>query len=252
MITTGTFVLTDIDALFDTRLGTIALFDPKTAIEVLRKPEYIIRLHDDFTNIVSHPDWKQEDYDLTYKNRNIATLSYSKLTGMVFGLKKMFIELYRELAGDPEHEKMELIVNLHPYKLQPDEKEDIMLCLKEYLPDFVEIKFAWVSPTRLTPKYMKKRFTHWVTYRFNEWTGLHFNKEISPEELLEIQNPHLKIMAPLLLKDKSHEEEYRRYINETKDKHDVIKNPFLLTMVSFSDMFELIFHPVETYCCVLR
>lgn len=252
MISNGTFVIVDLDSIFDTRLGTIALFDPKTALELIKKPEYVIRMHDDFSGLITHPEWNQEDYDFNYKNRNIATLSYSKITGMVFGLRKMFIEIYSELSNDPEHESMELTINLYPYKLSKEEKEDVFLCLREFMPEVVDIKFTWVPPQRLSPKYLKPRYTHFVTYHFNEWLNLHFGKELSKEELLDNRNPHLKIMAPLLLKDKNQEAEYKKYITETRDQHDVIKNPFLLAMVTFSDTFELIFHPIETYCCVVR
>lgn len=253
MIVNGTYVLADLDALFDTRLGTIALFDPDTAISVLRKPEYILRLHDGFEEMIDNPDWKQEDYDLNYKHRNIATLSYSKITGMMLGIRKMFIELYAEVGNDPEHEDIEFTVNLYPYKdLTEEEKTDIIASLHSYIPDFVKIKTTYLDFKTLSPLYMKSRYTHWITYGFNEWTSVHFSKDITPEELIEMQNPHLKILAPLLLKDKESEKEYRTYMAETKEKEDIIKNPFLLTMVSLSDMFELIFSPIEDYCCILR
>lgn len=253
MIANGTHVLADLDSLFDSRLGTIALFDPKTAIQVLRKPEYVLRLHDSFDNMIDHEDWNQEDYDLNYEHRNIATLSYSKITSMVLGIRKMFIELYAELGNDPEHENIEFIVNLWPYKdLTEDEKTDIIASLHEFIPDYVKIKTVYLDLKKLTPSYMKNRFTHWFTYHFNDWTAAHLSKDLSPEELVEMQNPHLKIIAPLLLKDKESEEEYRKYMAETRNKEDIIKNPFLLAMVSLSDMFELIFQPVEDYCCILR
>jgi hypothetical protein len=252
MIVTGTYILADIDALLDTRIATIALYDPKVAIDVIGDQRYLKRLHDDFTDTIKDPDWDQESYELSYQQRNKVTLSYAKPTAMLVGLRKLFIELFSELSNNPEHTKYVLTVNLYPYDLTKEEKENIIICIGEWLPDFVELKYVSHSLEQLTPGFIKPIYTHWVTYSFNEWTTIHFGKELTQEQLLAMQNPHLKIMVPMMLKSKAEVKNYEAYLNQTKDKNDLIKNPFMVAMVTMSDTFELIFHPSETFCSIIR
>ena len=252
MITTGTYVLADIDSLFDTRLGTVALFDTEVALKLLRNKDYPTRLHDGFEKLIDHPDWDKASYDLNYEKRSIATLSYSRPTTMMFNLVSMFNELYKELANDPEHLKFVLTVNLYPYILSPLEREDILSCLRETMPEWVEINSVRISPSRLTPGYIKPKFTHWVTYHFNQWTEIHFNKDLSIDDLDNLKNPHLKILAPAILKSSEDEESLIQYLQECKDKHEILKNPFFLSMFLFSDTFNLVLCPVSDYCCILR
>lgn len=253
MITHGTYILIDIDALFDTRLGTVALYDPKVALNLLNRPEYAVRLHDNFSEYIDVPDWDHEQYMLNYKHRNVATLSYSKPTGIVFGLKALCLETLKELHDNPEHEKIEVYLNINPYlDLTSSEIVDLRVYLKEYLPDFVKVKVINKSLEELTPMFMKPLFTHWITYAFNDWTAIHFNTDMSYDELVEKQNPHLKVIIPMLLKDHEQLSKFHGYIKETKGKHEAIHNPFLLLMVTFADTLELIPKSTGDFCCFLR
>jgi hypothetical protein len=252
MITTGTYVLADIDSLFDTRMGTVALFNNEVAKQLLRDPRYSNRLHDNFNDLIKHPEWDKESYDLNYEKRTIATLSYSRPTTMMFNLITMFNELYKELANDPEHLKFVLTINIYPYVLSSEERKDILDCLREVMPEWVEVNDIRISPSRLSPKYIKPKFTHWVTYHFNQWTEIHFNKDLTPDDLEGLKNPHLKILAPAILKSGGDQDKFNKYLEECKDKHEILKNPFFLSMFLFSDTFNLVLCPVSDYCCILR
>ena len=113
-------VIIEIDCLLDTRLGTLAKFNPDLANAILTDTEnlYHERKTDDFPGI------SRETFYSLYHDRDIETMFNSRPTNIIKFLIKNHLELATNLRSQAKNETLVYQINVFPYLLTPVEKED--------------------------------------------------------------------------------------------------------------------------------
>lgn len=220
-------VMVDLDALLDTRLATIALFDSKIALRLSKDPAYFTREHDGFEELVNHPEFKQEDYDETYKKRNSITLAAARPTPIYFQLKVILNALVQDCLLNPDKDHVQLIVNTHPYDLERDELEDVMAAITTMVPEQASVKQVRLPIHILSPAYLKDLCGHWYTYSFDEWVETHFGRKekLTEEEIKSFMNPSMNLYAPKRFRSKEDFDKYNEMVAAATGK-DEVKDPF--------------------------
>ena len=144
-------VIIEIDCLLDTRLGTLAKFNPDLANVILTDTEnlYHERKTDDFPGI------SRETFYSLYHDRDIETMFNSRPTNIIKFLIKNHLELATNLRSQAKNETLVYQINVFPYLLTPVEQEDLILAFKHWLGiKEVIVECINFSTLDLTPKYI--------------------------------------------------------------------------------------------------
>jgi hypothetical protein len=164
-------LLLDVDALFDTRMGTLIMLDDNIS-KHLPIHDYRDRKMDDFEKLTGG-HIKQVDYLEKYKARNIETLSKSVTTGIVPILMHYIEGLKERLFRGVDVSSISIDLNLWPYVVPGPIAETIRGCLDNLLPPYVVTKTVSISPANMTPDNIEYRYNGWITYDFHSWLELH-------------------------------------------------------------------------------
>lgn len=172
-------LLTGLDELLDTRLGTIGLLSPEVARKLLSTDDYINRQEDVFEGI------NAIEYKIAYADRNVKNLRNSVLTPVVFHLRKVVQQLLSQAVTGPTHDAVRLTINIHPYSLSEDEKDELRRVvlfhmnggadISTYEQPLLSVEFIDVAPENLTPSHCKA--TYGAMYMYNPWTWLNLHAE---------------------------------------------------------------------------
>lgn len=186
-------IYVDLDALLDTRLGTLIQIDENEAISILNNG-YHERISDDWSKLGSSIN--QDEYDRRYRNRDIETLKASRCTNAI----PMIIELTKSLSESaiytPFVTSVGIEVNLYPYKLTGEEIKTMESVVRHYLSVETKVTTVRFSPEQLTPEIINIRYDGLIMYDFNAWFGAQV------EKLKDKQLPTVTIMAPALYANK--------------------------------------------------
>jgi hypothetical protein len=179
-------IMVMLDALLDTRLGTIAKIDGSKLPEILSSDTYHIRDCDEFTGI------DRDVFLKTYADRDIDTLSNSMLTNMVPLLKHFVGVIKNDINKTPFETETDIEVNYYPYKLSVEEVSLIKLAIKSKVNNIANVEMISMSPTDLTPIHCKANYAVMVMYTYNEW--LIANKDLFESCLM----PEVALFVPAI------------------------------------------------------
>lgn len=192
-------ILVGLDELLDTRLGTIGLLDETVARKLAASDAYFEREVDEFDGI------NAVEYKIAYADRNARNLRNSVMTKLMFHLRQVVTQLKQQAISQPEHDAVRVDVNIHPYSLSDEEKDEFRRVMKYHLNGGVDIKvfeqdllsvdFINVSPEKLTPSHCKA--TYGAMYMYNPWTWLNLHTEA----LQTVRLPEVIVYAPRLYHD---------------------------------------------------
>lgn len=161
----------DADSLFDTRLGTVSLLDPKVAAALVKDPDYYTRIKDDFCKRTTV---RTKDYDTAYSNRNVATLQNSIRTRIVDHIYDIFSDQFETLTSRFATAQTVLYVNLYPYTLGKEEQTEFEIALKELFPIFHKVELLFKPLTEISPAWIKQRgIVVAYQYDLNGWFAAH-------------------------------------------------------------------------------
>ena len=222
-------VLVDLNALLDTRLGTIAMFDESIAVRLSTDTRYVNRHYDHFEELVDHPDFKHDDYVETYQKQNEITLAHSRPTPMMVQLPAIMNGYVADCINNPDKEYVDLHINISPYNdLSAETITEIKAAISIGMSEHVNIKTVSLPINVLSPPYLKENYSHWITYDYGSWFSFHFlsKEKLSEKELQTYSNPRFTIYAPMLFKDK---EAYQKYqeVNAAEPDKEKQNNPFI-------------------------
>lgn len=144
--------LTNLDTLFDTRLGLLSILMPKYCEELLGSDGYTDRVKDDFS--VGGVRFGYESFLPIYRNRNKNILKYSGLTFIPYIIA---CEINRHQQNNFNGEcfrKWHLHINTYPYVLNDEEKENIKEIFHQYMDEKPEIKYHYINPMELGSEFM--------------------------------------------------------------------------------------------------
>ena len=228
-----------LDALLDSRIGTLMRMKAEYAIKATGSKEYHQRLADDFAEIVEDENFDLKFYQNLYYTRDISTMFYSRATRMVEYLKRIIHDqAIRKMTGDPRVGPLKLIINTYPYYL---EGEDLT-----YLRRVLAAAFAQpFEVIEMDFRPIKEMTLNWlraiepavcVMYDFYEWTKSCADLPRTQEEAKKmVGSPETIMMVPGLLTSRH---DYQKFMN--MDRSDAgINDPFTTARKFFAPAFAL-------------
>lgn len=184
-------VLVELDVIFDTRLGTLALIDETYPAKALAN-NYLLRKSDDFAAMV--PGLELHQYQIQYAKRDLLTIANTRLTNFILNLKLIFERAYQELPSKPFVAKRTLYVNMWPYVVDGNLQSIIKDAIRLHCGDTFDIECVNYPITTLTPSFIKHSFTHVAMYDYDAWDTLH------RAELIKNPMPSVSFTIPKLFK----------------------------------------------------
>jgi hypothetical protein len=179
-------IYVDLDALLDTRIGTVSLIDPTIASTILNSNNYHTRDEDIFEGIDT------EVFKKKYKERDVETLSASILTNIVPLIRHLISGLTIQATARPFHDGGSVTVNYYPYNLTPEECQLMGKAMDVWLHGDAPITLISCPPEDLTPIYCKDNFVMMIKYEYAEWL------EIQAVAFASTQIPDITLLSPAI------------------------------------------------------
>ncbi len=227
-----------LDALLDTRIGTLMRMSPDYAIKATGSKEFHNRLSDDLVDIIDDEKYDQDFFKRLYYTRDMSTLFYSRATRMVEYLKTVIHDqAIRKMTGDPRIGSLKLVINTYPYYMNTKDLTFMRRVISTAFAqpyevvemDFRPIKelsLAWLRTVQ--PAVM-------VMYDFYEWSKSAVDLPRTEAEAKKmVGNPETMMIVPGLL----HTRHDLKKIQEM-DKVDGVSDPFTLARKLFAPVFAL-------------
>lgn len=231
-------ILVDIDALFDTRMGTLITMSDRIAdhlpIDVYRNREL-----DDFEKLTGG-FIKNADYIERYSKRDYDVISNSRTTGIIPIICNYLDSLKERFFRGVDVSSINVDVNVYPYSIPGPILGTIKSCLEALLPPYVVIGLVNHRPDEMAPEWFKYRYNGWITYSFHPWLETHH------ESLLVNKLNSLAVILPRLFV----EEPGERVVNEEDGnfKPEARHGQFEMVMEEFIHLEHI---PVADFCFLL-
>lgn len=155
-----------LDVLLDTRMGTLARMGKELAANVLEQG-YHTRQDDNF------PGVDIQQYKQMYAERDVTTLAHSTVTDGIKLVKHLVGVLTEQAIKRPYHDGVKIVVNIYPYKLTGEEKEQIGRAIAAWINGLAPVELVEIQPKDLTPKHCKSSYAMMIVYDYEEWMNLH-------------------------------------------------------------------------------
>lgn len=159
-------IYVELDAMLDTRLGTVARLDDAAATKLLMQG-YHTR-ESDYFDCVNH-----EDYTKLYQERDIETLKLSGATNMLKLVRHLIGVLQQQAETRPYHNGSKLVINLYPYVLDAEEEEAIGKSISVWMQGIAPVELTYIQPKDLTPIHCKQTYSMMIVYEYGSWLNLH-------------------------------------------------------------------------------
>ncbi len=235
-----TCVLVSLDALLDTRIGTIDRIAPTVGKEIV-KDWYHERTIDRFGR--EGTELTNAKYEEAYKNRDVETIGHSIITQVPVYLNTLVMK-YNMMAGMPLDTKgYEVHVNIYPYELSERAQEDLIKVMAEYTGHLPNIEIVSIPPDELTVAGIRNLYTHIIMYDFNEWLALHI------DEFSSVQVPGTMFIVPRLHMSTTSDEKLKLLNSDESPtkQFDSEADAFDLTTVSMAVFMGLVFADVRLF-----
>lgn len=168
----------DIDSLLDTRLGVLNMIAPEAAQRLMQGEAYWDRENDDWdklTNGVVTNEQFKEAWDSRGGNNSANVLNGSVLSNLQPFVMRILTEdlINRANQMGDEIDDVGLTINVWPYALSLDEKED-MRDIAEYLfGATTHYEIVDIPLPEVTVGLLADKFAAAITYNFLEWIRMH-------------------------------------------------------------------------------
>lgn len=226
----------DLDAMFDSRMGTLLTMREDLA-SVLPLMEYRRRTMDDWTALTGGAI-TTEAFNERYAQRDLATLKRCIITGMVPVLMNYIDSLKERFFRGVDVTSISVDINSYPYTLPGPIADTFQNCLRVLLPTYVNVNMCRHSPESMTPTFLKKHYSGWITYDLDTWMALH------KEELLGVPINEVACITPKLFKQELEESASDEDIFKDVDKHGLLE-------LIMEDFLHIEHVPVSDFCFVL-
>lgn len=183
-------ILVMLDALLDTRLGTLHQLNRNAAVQMLHEAGYFQRANDNLAQI--NPDIDNDAFEAAYAARSADVLMDSMLTPMVMSVSHVAFELEEQRINTPFVETVEVRVNLWPYVLSVEECDELAAAMTAYLPYDVRVTTCFIPVKDMTVEALKREYSGVVLYDLAEWFKMH------GREFETVSMPAVTMWAPKL------------------------------------------------------
>lgn len=162
-------IYVDLDALWDTRLGTVVrLHGEEKALELLNNG-YHQRKSDQFAGV------DMAAYVELYAKRDRETLEKSYVTGLIRAIREILLGLTKQAITRPYHDGTKLTVNVYPYEFSEEQRTVLIEVISSWIFDFSptgiphETKIVRMSRAELTPAHCLDNYATMFMYDYDEW-----------------------------------------------------------------------------------
>ena len=227
-------LLVDIDALFDTRMGTLSLMDPEL-IKTAVVNGYEKRPSDEMGKLLGD-DSLTEVFKERYKNRDINTLKASVCSNIIFTIRELTGYWDRLLNETTMVESITVEINTYPYDMSQSDKESLEAAVLYYASAYSNIKAVNIPTEKITVSLLKERYSGMIVYDIDNWLQYHL------DEFKTIKMPDVSIITPALYHNKVPTEAELAQ-NEIKEL-----DAFGALKLAFAEFVTLEFVPVKDFC----
>lgn len=227
-------IYVELDALLDTRLVTVAKIDPEAGAKLVDLRSYYERLIDDFSEV----GVDRQKFLEAYRRRDIETLKYARMTGMVVWLAKMVMELEIQSATTPFITELKVEINTYPYDLDEETRRAIGEAVSYYVGKTTPIAVVYYPPEMVDPEFCRKRYGAMMMYDANDWIR-RYAHALSTHGI-----PQVTMIAPALY--------HERIPHPDEVKIDSLPglNPFALAERGLSEAIRLELISVDSFCMI--
>lgn len=185
-------VVISIDAILDTRLGTLAKLDPKLAEDALLN-NYHKRYFDKFG------DMSVKEFRELYVKRDKEVLKRSRLTAMGPFVMQLCNKMAIEASQNPKSPYPEVVVNCYPYDLTEEEKEHIALAVNIQIGEDVPVSVVTEPWTYFSPSYCRDHVAVLILYDYEpEWI------DVNAKNFEKCGCPQVTLFGPAIYFEKEH------------------------------------------------
>lgn len=221
-------ILVSLDCLLDTRIGVIAQKYPEKVSKLLSGRSYFERIQDRFDGI------EHEEFVELYKNRNVETLKCSMMTNATLLMGTLVKTSANQVLSGSAPVRMIFDINIYPYVLDEDERNDLLGVLEFHVGDAPEYNIVSIPNEFLTPVICKSQYAVLVMYDFPDWMRMH------ADAFKEFRMPDLLIYAPQLLEKLPTPEENKKLLEMNLD-------PFEASRLAASPAFSIRFLTIDVF-----
>ena len=182
--------LTDLDTLFDTRMGVIESYGSETVEEVV-KGGYFHREIDIFSSV------DMDDYVKRYAGRDESVLRKSMVTPILQEIRRFMWKTLAANVSTPLTKRPRLVLNIYPYKLSKTFLDTIHQGLISVTEKNIEVVIIDQRPEDIPLRDIKEHYAMIAMYHYAEWLeNLTLNKQLE-----RTQCPQVFLLAPKSIKD---------------------------------------------------
>lgn len=196
-------LLIELDAILDTRKGTVAKLYPEVAEDLLYNVGYRKRLSDQLHLI--DPRIDEKEYVFAYLKRDIETLDHSKASMITSYVNQLIRKIQMIIDGNnPYIKEVNVVVNYYPYKLSEEEQHLICSGVSSVMNLDRPVDMVYLEPKEITLDFLRESniFTY-VLYDFDLWSTVAL-PDVNGENLKEVglsKIENLTIIAARIAKD---------------------------------------------------
>jgi hypothetical protein len=223
----GIFI--NLDALLDTRLGTLYLLDEEAMIRNL-SGNYFKRDTDDFIGI------DKNVFNAAYAARDKNTLKNSTICKIVNMIREIVKVTLKESISSPLHTGPKIFINTYPYKLLLEEENLIVKAVAAMTDKLADIELIYYSNENLTPKFIKENLAVLFMYEYGAWL------DIQAENFKKTPCPEISLIVPEL------------YFNKIPTKAELDQmlekqlNPFKAIEIISAPLIGLKLYGIDLFC----
>lgn len=178
-------IYVDIDALLDTRFGSVIMLDRRMDTNYASKlitANYSQRQTDKLSVLL--PEFPNDMFIECYETRTVETLKVSRMTNIVPILKDLVSELGDTSRYLPDTPNVGITVNIYPYTLSVEERMTFKDIISFYINN-VTVTIIDKPPIGLMPSVIDANYAAVFLYHFDDWLTLH-NKALMDNKLPEV------------------------------------------------------------------
>ena len=183
MIVNAKELLVDLDAILDTRMGTLLCMHPDIATKAIAC-NYHSRLTDVWQEIGLAVN--QHEYKRRYTERDADVLEKSIVTPILDAISKIANAIIVQLGKTPFYEGIELKVNIWPYEIHESAHAGLIASIAHHVPIDLKVSLVNIPLSDLTPLHIKSKYIAVCMYGFDEWLRYH-GKSLETIELPDVE-----------------------------------------------------------------
>ena len=187
-------IMIDVDAMIDTRLGTIDKLYGSEVTASLLTQRYLTRPTDEFHLL--NPAINTEEYRKAFEKRDVECVGRGMPTNLMSDFGAMLDAHLDEILGqNPENKRIKIELNVAPYDFNNEEKQDLADCFREWTGTPFDINVIDIPVEQMTMSLIASRkWSAIFTYDFDRFQYYTFVKNARPG--IDVGNPQVSLFVP--------------------------------------------------------